>query len=48
MSEQGKRKYDSDGKAMVGEFMCMYVCKLNDVCVVCVCEFMCVCVYVCV
>ena len=50
MSEQGKRKYDSDGKAMVGEFMCMYVCKLNDVCVVCVCvsEFMCVCLCMCV
>ena len=35
MSEQGKRKYDSDGKAMVGEFMCMYVCKWC-MCVVCV------------
>jgi hypothetical protein len=45
MSEQRKRKYDSDGKAMVGEFMCMYVCKWY-MCVVCVClsEFMCVCV----
>ena len=36
MSEQRKRKYDSDGKAMVGEFMCMYV---NDIRVWCVCVF---------
>ena len=27
VSEQGKRKYDSDENSMVGEFMCMFVCK---------------------
>ena len=32
-SEQGKRKYDSDGKAMVGEFFLMQMMYVCGVCV---------------
>ena len=29
--QQGKRKYESDGGVMVGEFVCMYVCECTGV-----------------
>jgi len=35
--QQGKRKYESDGGVMVGDFVCMYVCACTVECE-CECE----------